>query len=603
MTPGAMLDVLPPYKGDQRLVNKRQDTFDIIREILRKHKACVDHYDILVQKFPDLWKGDAPRTAENLFYFAKQNLPYRVEPTLKQTVKTPAAILEERFDFGNDCKHYASFIVGMAEALRRQGKPVKVFYRFGSYDKKKRSPGHVFAVIVDQGREIWVDPVPEIGGFNKRFRSPVYHLDKMPPMSKNGNSISGLYDISGLQLSGSGMAPNRLVAGYPSANLVAGARGAHWLDRPGAGDIMEDIGRTKKKKPAHHKKAPHTKKHHKGLHIKVKPGKLLAKYGLATSRNAFLTLEKLNVFHLATKAWPHVKDKNSPAWKKMAATWQKHGGKPDVLWHNIRLGVNTYNKLHPKHKVSGYDDLYVMNGTDDMLSGCGDLGYPDDIGYYSDDMTIGDILAFVHDNHNHHTNRRRRQRSGHAMGVAQVAVAAGVIAAATPLLKAFAGIFKSFGINTDKAEETADQDTEDLAAKHNDSGDGTGPDGTTTHDDGTETKVVDKADGTQELQVKNIPGLKDEGGGDDTITKTKTKTKTEKDTETEDGDEEDQTTTKTKTITKHKGGGGGMDFAGMMANVTAFVSDHKYWFIGGGLAIAAVIILPKIFSNKPKRRR
>ncbi len=598
MTPDINMIIakLPPYQGKKRLITTRQDTHDIIREILDLHRRTGADYDRIA---PAFWKGDVKGTAENLYYFARKHIPYQVEHTLTQTVKRPEAILAEREKFGNDCKHYASFIVGIAEALRRKGFPVKCFYRFASYNPKNRAPGHVFAVFVDHGKEIWVDPVPEIGGFDRRARQPFFITDKMPPMSKNGSSIGSLYEISGIPIE-----TTKIVAGYDPTAIISGHR--HWLDE------LHPQNRLNKAKQMLHKrgiplppgmngtydisgypedsisgrKGPKKKR---GLKIKIKPGKLLAKFGLGPSRNAFLLLVKLNTFHLATKMWTKAaRDRNSAAWKKLAGQWEKMGGKADKLYKEIKRGVNTFNKLHPKHRISmsGIDDMGSMDNIGESIDGpeMEGMGMPDDIGYYHDDMSIGDILCFVHDNHAH-----RMRRSGRRIGVAPAVAAAGVIAAAAPVLKALMGILKSFGVNTSKAGAAADEDTRNLAEAYNNS-DNVGPDGKTTMPDGSEAKVTtDPTTGEQKLTVTKLPGTSDK--------------------ETEAADEaadQDEGVTKTKTVTKKKtwsGDGPGAGIKEMLSNVTSFVSDHKWWFIGGGVAIAAVIILPKIFHRGPQKRR
>lgn len=545
-SPDSLLGQLPPYQAHQRTIERRQDTFDIIREILRKHKDTAPHYDRIAVNH---WRGNVPDTVTDLYYWAKKHLPYRAEATNMQTVKTPAAILRERHDFKNDCKHYASYIVGVGEALRRQGFPVKCFYRFGSYNKGRRAPGHVFAVFVHDGREIWCDPTPEVGGFNKRYIVPCYTTDKHPPMAKREmGGIGSLYDITGVD--SSPIPSNKIIVGMSPTRIIVGTSG-HWTDMlPMSGTDDYTIGK-------HGKGKAKLKKAIK----KIKPGKLLKKVGKATARNAFLVLTKLNVFHLATKSWPHIKAKG-PDWKKLSDKWVEWGGKPDALFKNMRLGVNTYNKLHPHAQISGYFDTVDGLGIDN-------IGYPDTLGYYDDGMSVGDILCFVHDNHNRHMQRHAR-RNGFGIGVVAAPVAAGVIAAALPILNALKGILKSFGVDTNKADDAADQDTQDLADKHN-AGDDTG------------TSVEDNADGSQTLKIDKVPGVTPGTGGatengpagdgaDDEETTTKTKVKT-----------------KTKTVTTTGDDDGGGD---MLANVKDFIVNHKMplglTVVGGGVLIYSV---------------
>ncbi len=462
-----LLDRLPPYKGRARMVKRRQNTDDIKREVLNKHISTMGHYDAICQPF---WKGSAQATAENLYYFLKRTLPYQAEPTLYQTVKTPAAMLEERLDFGNDCKHFAGFACGIGEALRRKGYPIKCFYRFASYNANRRSPGHVFAVFVDQGKDIWVDPVPEIGGFNRRAISPVFKQDKMPPMSRNGSSIGSLYDISGVRVLDN---ENVVVSGLAPINVVNG----HWLDtlptsqRRYESPGLPGMGKAKKK--------------HKGLHIKVKPGKLLKKLGGAPIRNAFLALLKINFASRATKIFEGLK---KPGFKeKLYAMWAKAGGNSNKLSTAINQGVKWHNKVS------------------------------------------------------------HRKVSGMSIGIAPAVAAPALIAAAAPLLAALGNLFKSFGLG--HGEDAVDKGVADadlLAAKdHNEATDTKGDgkadvnaDGSVDHGDGVKTKVTtDPATGEQVMSydVKENAGA----AGDDEETDTKTKTVTKTKTKTSSGGDDE----------------------------------------------------------------
>jgi hypothetical protein len=89
----------------------------------------------------------------------------------------------------NDCKHYASFINGIMDSLKRKGYPVDWKYRFANYRYGNYAPGHVFSVVNDNGNEIWIDPVLS------------YFDEKKAYVSKIDKKISGmaLYQISGTQ--------------------------------------------------------------------------------------------------------------------------------------------------------------------------------------------------------------------------------------------------------------------------------------------------------------------------------------------------------------------------------------------------------------------
>jgi hypothetical protein len=108
-----------------------------------------------------------------------------MEPEQRQTTKSPAAMMAQGF---GDCKHYALFCAGVLDALNRRGKKIDWCYRFASYSFFAPEPEHVFIVVKDQGKEIWIDPVP---GAEKV--TPVWQKDKKIKIDK-----MPLYRISGL---------------------------------------------------------------------------------------------------------------------------------------------------------------------------------------------------------------------------------------------------------------------------------------------------------------------------------------------------------------------------------------------------------------------
>src|ERR1035437_4126903 len=210
-----IIELLPPYRGEERLIKHRQATYDIIDEILRTHAHCAAHYNKIAPMF---WKGNVESTARNLFDFMKQNVIYGVETPGFQSVKTPAAILSEGQKYGGDCKHYSLFIVGICEALRRMGYPISAYYRFASYTDN-RTPGHVFAIVKDPntGSEFWCDPV--LKNFNTREPAYRFAINKIP--RSMDNTMGELYSISGVDTRRTETANGTEYTTIP---------GVHWMD-------------------------------------------------------------------------------------------------------------------------------------------------------------------------------------------------------------------------------------------------------------------------------------------------------------------------------------------------------------------------------------
>jgi len=605
-----VLSKLPPYEGKERLIKRRQDTHDIIRDILKVHERTAAHYDSISQPF---WKGNARSTAANLFSFMKSNVGYVVEPTNFQSVKTPAAILAEGKQYGGDCKHYASFIVGVAEALRRKGFPIKAYYRFASYEPNKRHYGHVFAVVVDdQGREYWTDPV--LSSFDQRNPQPTFFQNKVPPAMNRVGAIGELYEISGV------MTRRNVPGGVEYTNIPK----AHWLDTyftrqpapkvngaedmgahghhggghhfhrgfrggyrggwgggypyPVATEVIpvpvyedddlyrgpvydqdgnrisgDDIGKAKKKKD---------QKKHKH-HLKVKPGKLLKKFGGATPRNAFLALTKLNFMSLGTKMNAAIKDAEKK--KKLWDWWNKLGGNTNKLSTAIHNGVATYNKLHHKHEA--------MNGPDDMSG-----AFPED--YMQSPFYMAGIDIYSVSGYEQLGFIPEEMRNMDSVGFAPAAIPA-LLAAAAPIIAAAKNILKSFGVDVAKLGKHAEKADADVADTHNmadDSSDKVNDDGSVDHGGGVTTKVTSDGKGGQQMEMS----VKDPTAGGDA------------------GDK-DEVETETGVTKKSHGGDTGLKAA--IDSTWSWIKDHKtYFFIAGGL-IATIVIIKMVRSRGPVKRR
>lgn len=163
-----LLGKLPAFRDDWIVIKKNHKVSDIIEQILTAHERYASYYDKIALYFD----GDTTeQICENLYRFIKKNVKYNEEPEEKQTTSLPTGIL---YRGEGDCKHYASFCGGVLNAINRlTGKKIDWCYRFASYNIFQRTPHHVFVVVFDRGKEIWIDPVP---GANQL--TPVWQLDK-----------------------------------------------------------------------------------------------------------------------------------------------------------------------------------------------------------------------------------------------------------------------------------------------------------------------------------------------------------------------------------------------------------------------------------------
>lgn len=181
------------------VTDEDQNVYEIVDSIKRNHDQERDVYDTFSKNF---WKGNVKETGKSLFSFLKDRVKYDIEPESDQTVKTPGRLLQ---DGRGDCKHYASFIVGVCDSLNRHGLPIKARYRFVS-DMPGREIHHVFAVIEEPGgKQYWVDPV--IGRFDQRPKffntKDVQMISKLSGFDTKNNLDKVPYNmgiVAGLQI-------------------------------------------------------------------------------------------------------------------------------------------------------------------------------------------------------------------------------------------------------------------------------------------------------------------------------------------------------------------------------------------------------------------
>ena len=126
---------------------------------MNTHNIYKAEYDKIYKRF------DAPTVrgiCKKLYNFLRDNTHYVIESDNKQTLRSPAAILQlgSNPNIGLDCKSFALFCNGVLDAFRRHGRDINFAYRFSSYKPFDKIPHHVFSVInPNTANEIWLDNV------------------------------------------------------------------------------------------------------------------------------------------------------------------------------------------------------------------------------------------------------------------------------------------------------------------------------------------------------------------------------------------------------------------------------------------------------------
>lgn len=272
---GNLLSVLNPYNNKKKIIVEDQSTDDIIKAILDGHKKYITEYQKICKYFVG---RNNKETAHNIWKFLKNNIQYIIESEDKQTIKSPSALLAQKYC---DCKNYSLFTGGILHCLN-----IPFCYRFASYKIWDKQPGHVFIVMYPgTSYEIWIDAV--LSKFD--YKKPYSHkIDKKPKMA--------IYSISGV---------NR----RQKRAVRKTARKTRRAARKAAGKTFKQ-------------------KLKKGL-------KAVLKVAAAPARAAFLGLVTLNVHNFAKK----LKAAYSRNPTNVTRFWESTGGQINKLLQAIEKGA------------------------------------------------------------------------------------------------------------------------------------------------------------------------------------------------------------------------------------------------------------------------
>ena len=285
-----LLGKLQPYAGKTQVLVHNQSVGDIITGILKTHSLYRSEYDKIYKRF------DAPTVrgiCKKLYNFLRDNTHYVIESDNKQTLRSPAAILQlgSNPKIGLDCKSFALFCGGVLDAFRRHGRDIDFAYRFASYRPFDKIPHHVFIVVnPDTQREIWLDNVLPSFDLKKKY---FYKIDKKVP--------NMLYSVNGVGASKKSQQKKATKQAAKPAKKAA-------------------------KQAAKQKVKEKIKKGAKVV-LKVNPAS-------ATARNAFLAITKLNFKNLAGKMLKYIQKDEA----KLKAFWTSIGGDYTALKKSIEVG-------------------------------------------------------------------------------------------------------------------------------------------------------------------------------------------------------------------------------------------------------------------------
>jgi hypothetical protein len=327
----AILKALPPTHLVRRTIKKHQSVSDIMKEVLDAHGNFAADYDRIA---PFFGAASKRAIAATLFAFLKKNVAYKVEPDRDQTTKGPAALL---LTAKGDCKHYASFIGGVLDALNRRGAGIDWNYRFASYDMFSTTPGHVFVVMRDdQGKALWVDPVLKL--LDERVQ-PYFFKDEKKSVDTMLTRISGI-DTASYELDAEDQELRPDVVDAISILLNYGVMDTEGrVNDTALRQLSQTLLADEFRKIADARLLLHGAAVG-GLFSDIFRG--VKKVSLLVPRNAYLSLVALNVFGFASKLYLAAYNSDGtysqPGQDKLYQLWRSMGGDWHALENAIKSG-------------------------------------------------------------------------------------------------------------------------------------------------------------------------------------------------------------------------------------------------------------------------
>lgn len=138
-------------------------TYQNAREIVQNLKRAELESRKTSKALSSYFKEPNPKaTAAKVWLFLRTELPYFAEPKTDQTAKTISRMLYDCLYKGGtvDCKHYATFSVGVLNACG-----VPAWFTFVGQDKNKKKPNHAYCTAMINNELVTIDPC------RKRFNS------------------------------------------------------------------------------------------------------------------------------------------------------------------------------------------------------------------------------------------------------------------------------------------------------------------------------------------------------------------------------------------------------------------------------------------------
>lgn len=135
-----------------QVVSVYQNAEEIIFNLKRAEKESRKASAELAKNFFN--ETDKRKVAAKVWYFMRNELPYFAEPKSNQTAKTINRMMSDvAYKNGTvDCKHYATFAVGILNACN-----INAWFTFVGQNKYVKKPNHAYCTCIVNGEVIIID--------------------------------------------------------------------------------------------------------------------------------------------------------------------------------------------------------------------------------------------------------------------------------------------------------------------------------------------------------------------------------------------------------------------------------------------------------------
>lgn len=161
---------IPQPDGKSQFIIQFQTAKDILKQLRRAELESRPVSKKLAKAFTE---PNKKRICNKVWYFLKKEISYEAEPKSNQTAKTINRFIKEK---KGDCKHYATFAVGVLNACG-----IPAWFTLVGQEKGKKAPNHAYCTAMVDNELIIIDPCRK--QFNDECR--YYYKWNKYPLNQN----------------------------------------------------------------------------------------------------------------------------------------------------------------------------------------------------------------------------------------------------------------------------------------------------------------------------------------------------------------------------------------------------------------------------------